>query len=141
METFLAFIISVYKGKFNNLKLMMDDAIKRQKGKWFKVANKYRENLKLSWDEIKEMDRKTLKVIIYRYDTDLWERGIRESKVLGFYALEKKFIGYEYCYSNDFNSKLYAKARINALQMEEHKGRRNKTITLYVNIARKNLKI
>ena len=72
------------------------------------------------------MDRKTLKVIIYKYDTDLWERNIRDSKVLGFYALEKKFIGYEYCYSNDFNSKLYAKARTNALQTEEHKGRGNK---------------
>ena len=90
METFLAFIISVYKGKFNNLKLMMDDAIKRQKGKWFKAANKYRENLELSWNDIKEMDRKTLKVLILKYDTDLWEKGIRESKVLNFYALEKK---------------------------------------------------
>ena len=59
METFLAFIISVYKGKFNNLKLMMDDAIKRQKGKLFKAANKYRENLELSWNDINEMDRKT----------------------------------------------------------------------------------
>ena len=104
----------------------MDDAIKRSKGKWFKVANKYRENLKITWDELKEMDRKTLKVIIYKYDTDLWERNIRDSKVLGFYALEKKFIGYEYCYSNDFNSKLYAKTRTNALQTEEHKGRGNK---------------
>ena len=44
-------------------------------------------------------------------------------KVLHFYALEKRTIGYEYRYKNSFNSKIYAKARINALQREEHKGR------------------
>ena len=57
------------------------------------------------------------------YDNDLWEQGIRNKKVLQFYALEKRIIGYEYCYKNNFNSKIYAKARINALQVEEHKGR------------------
>ena len=58
-----------------------------------------------------------------KYDTNLWEQGIRNRKVLYFYALEKRVLGYEYCYNNSFNSKLYAKARINALQMEEHKGK------------------
>ena len=38
---------------------------------------------------------------------------------------KKKAIGYEFCYKNSFNSKIYARARINALQMEEHKGRGN----------------
>ena len=39
------------------------------------------------------------------------------------YAQEKRKIGYEYCYNNSYNSKLYARARVNALQLEEHKGR------------------
>ena len=43
--------------------------------------------------------------------------------MLEFYALEKKVIWYEYCYKNNFNSKIFAKARLNALQLEEHKGR------------------
>ena len=69
------------------------------------------------------MDRNTLKQCINKYDTDLWEQSIRNSKILKFYALEKKVIGYNYCYKNSYNSKLYARARVNALQMEEHKGR------------------
>ena len=60
-----------------------------------------------------------------KYDNKLWEQGLQEKKVLSFYALEKKAIGYEFCYKNSFNSKIYARARINALQMEEHKGRGN----------------
>ena len=42
---------------------------------------------------------------------------------MGYYAKEKKVIGYEYWYRNNYNSKIYARARINALQLEEHKGR------------------
>ena len=45
--------------------------------------------------------------------------------MLKFYNLEKKAIGYDYCYKNSYNSKLYARARVNALQLEEHKGRGN----------------
>ena len=43
--------------------------------------------------------------------------------MLSFYVLEKKVIGYEYCYRNGFNSKIFAKARLNALPLEENKGR------------------
>lgn len=39
--------------------------------------------------------------------------------------MEKKAIGYDYCYKNNYNSKLFARARVNALQLEEHKGRGN----------------
>ena len=39
------------------------------------------------------------------------------------YNIEKDSIGYEQCYGNNISSKLYARARINALQLEEHKGR------------------
>ena len=49
------------------------------------------------------MDRSTLKKCIIKYDNELWEDGLREKKVLHFYALEKRTIGYEYCYGNNFN--------------------------------------
>ena len=123
MESMLAYIINTNKSKFENLKNMMKDAITRKKGKWYRMVNKYREELNLTWKELVEMDRSTLKKCIRKYDNDLWEQGLRDKKVLHFYALEKRTIGYEYCYKNNFNSKIYAKARINALQMEEHKGR------------------
>ena len=54
----------------------------------------------------------------------IWERGLQGKKVMGYYAKEKRVIGYEYCYKNNYNSKIYARARLNALQLEEHKGRR-----------------
>ena len=69
------------------------------------------------------MDRKELKKSINEYDTRLCKKGIEESKVLKLYSKGKGRIGYEYCYNNSYNSKLYARARMNALQLEEHKGR------------------
>ena len=39
------------------------------------------------------------------------------------YCMEKIYIGYDNCYRNTFSSKLYARARINALQLVEQKGK------------------
>ena len=90
MESMLAFIINTNKSKFENLKEMMNDAIARKKGKWFRTVNKYREELDLTWNEINKMDRTTLKRTIRKYDNELWEQGLQAKKVLNFYALEKK---------------------------------------------------
>ena len=54
------------------------------------------------------------------------KKGLSGKPAARFYASEKKGIKYEYCYRNSYNSKLYARARLNALQLEEHKGRSNK---------------
>ena len=89
MESMLAFIINTNKSKFENLKEMMNDAIARKKGKWFRTINKYKEELDLTWNEIDKMDRTTLKRIIRKYDNELWEQDLQEKKVLSFYALEK----------------------------------------------------
>ena len=72
----------------------------------------------LTWEELKNLDRKSLKRRIKKYDN--------EKPAGRFYASEKRGIKYEYCYRNSYNSKLYARARLNALQLEEHKGRSNK---------------
>ena len=101
----------------------MLDMIERKKGKWYETINKYRQDLDLTWEKLLSMNRKELKKCINKYDTKLWEKWIEESKVLKLYAKEKGKIGYEYCYKNNYNSKLYARARVNALQLEEHKGR------------------
>ena len=79
-----------------------------KKGKWFRTIIKYREKLDLTWNELNTMDRTTLKRTIRNYDDKIWEQGLRDKKVLRFYALEKKAIGYELCYRNNFNSKIYA---------------------------------
>jgi len=46
-----------------------------------------------------------------------------EENSLRFYVQEKKEIHYDLCYRNNNNSTFYARARINALKLEEHKGR------------------
>ena len=55
--------------------------------------------------------------------------------------MEKKSIGYEFCYRNNYNSKLYARARINALQLEEHKGRGKKAMMQHANYVGRKKKI
>ena len=45
METMLAYIIDVMKGNFTNVKDMMMDTIKKQKGKWYNAVDEYREEL------------------------------------------------------------------------------------------------
>ena len=126
METSLAYIIDVMNSEFNELKSMMQDSIKREKGRWFNNINRYRQELKLTWEELLNQDRKSLKKLIKNYDNDCWEKGLLEKPAAKFYATEKKEIGYKHCYRNNYNSKLYARARLNALQLEEHKGRSNK---------------
>ena len=42
---------------------------------------------------------------------------------LKFYIKEKMEIHYDLCYRNSINSTFYARARSNALKLEEHKGR------------------
>ena len=69
------------------------------------------------------MDRPTLKRLIRSYDTEKEKDGMRKKMSLRFYGLEKGEIGYDLCYRNNNNSKFYARARMNALKFEEHKGR------------------
>ena len=114
METTLAYIIDVMTSDFNELKGMMNDAIRREKGKWFNNTNKYRLELGLTWEELKNLDRNSLKKLIRKYDNECWEKGLSEKPAAKFYAAEKKGIKYEHCYRNSYNSKLYARARLNA---------------------------
>ena len=52
-----------------------------------------------------------------------WEEGLRKKTSLRFYIQEKKEIHYDLCYRNNRNSMFYARARINAIKLEDHKGR------------------
>ena len=69
------------------------------------------------------MDKKRPKNIVRAFDTSKWREGLGLKASMKIYNLEKKKIGYELCYNNSIGSKLHARARINALQLEEHKGR------------------
>ena len=90
METTLAYIIDVMASEFNELKGMMNNAIKREKGKWFNNTNKYRLELGLTWEELINLDKKSLKKLIRNYDNECWEKGLSEKPAAKFYAAEKK---------------------------------------------------
>ena len=60
---------------------------------------------------------------------------------LRFYATEKKALKYDFCYRNSYSSKLYTRARTNALQLEEHKVRGNKTMIPHASYVGKKMKI
>ena len=123
METMLLYMIDTLAGDFTNVKDMMKDTLLRKKGKWFNAIEEYREELGLSWDKLEAMDRPSLKRIVRAYDTEKWKDGLRRKQSLRFYIQEKGEIHYDLCYRNNNNSMFYARARINALKLEEHKGR------------------
>merc|ERR1711913_22954 len=59
------------------------------------------------------------------YDTEKWHIGLESKITMKYYAQGKTRFGYEFCYRNNFNSTFLARARINSLKLEEHKGRGN----------------
>ena len=137
METMISYIIDVMKGNFTKIKEMMIDTINKKRGKWYNTVNEYRNELGITWDEVMSMDKKNLKKLIRAYATDKWKESLEMKASMRIYNQEKGKIEYEQCYNNSLSSKLYARARINALQLEEHKGR-GKEIMLLVSYVEKN---
>ena len=105
------------------MKLMMEDTIVKKKGRWDNAIEEYRIELGISWDKLRELDKSALKKIVREYDTVKWFEGMSKKQSLRFYIQEKKEIHYDLCYRNSINSTFYARARINALKLEEQKGR------------------
>ena len=126
METMLLFLVDTLAGEFTNIKNMMTDSLVRGKGKWYNTIDEYRQELNLSWDQLRKIDRPALKKLVRNYDTEKWREGMIKKSSLRIYVLEKKDIGYELCYRNNSYSKFLARARKNSLQLEEHKGRGQK---------------
>ena len=127
METMLAYIIDTMASDFINVKDMMNDAITRGKGKWYNTINSYRIELGLTWGRLEIIDRATLRKIIRKYDDESWYQGLTSKPVLRFYSTEKKAIEYEFCYRNNYKYKIHARARINALQLEDNKSKGKKS--------------
>merc|ERR1711874_742748 len=76
METMLAYAMDTLTGRFQEVKRMMNHTIDKEKGRWYKAINEYRTELKLSWEDLENMDRATLKIIVKEYDTDKWILGM-----------------------------------------------------------------
>ena len=93
------------------------------KGRWYNNISKYMEALGIQWDSLKEMPRKELKARVREYDTKKWEQGLLSKKTQENYILGKKKMGYDMCYRNTYDSTFFAKARLNALKLEDQIGR------------------
>ena len=61
METMLLYVIDTLSSSFENLKMYMNDEIEKGRGQWIKAINDYREKLEMSWDDLRNIDKKTLK--------------------------------------------------------------------------------
>ena len=108
METMLLFLVDTLASEFTNIKNMMTDSLVRGKGKWFNAIDEYRQELNLSWDQLKNIDRQSLKRLVRDYDTEKWKEGMNKKTSLRIYKLEKREIGYEYCYRNNSYSRFLA---------------------------------
>ena len=59
----------------------MQDSIKKGKGRWYNNINRYRQELKITWDDLLGLDRKALKKLIRNYYNDCWEDGLLENQL------------------------------------------------------------
>merc|ERR1711895_59515 len=62
---------------------------------------------------------------VSKYDTDKWQESLETKPTLKYYLQGKTKFGYDFCYRNNHNSTFLAKARVNALKLEEQKSRGN----------------
>ena len=67
----------------------MNDTIERGRCQWINTVNDYRTKLGITWDDLREMDRKTLKVMIKEYDTQLCLEGINQTPELRWCMLRQ----------------------------------------------------
>ena len=123
MQTVLMYARDTMNSKFQNVKDIMKDVIDNEKGKWYKLANGYRSELGITWNDLEKLGKPALKKLINLYDTSEWKIGMAGKVSLKFYIQEKNKIKYEYCYRNNTNSLFLARARTNSIKLEDHKGR------------------
>jgi len=137
METILLYLIDTLASQFTNIKLMMEDTILKGVGRWYKAVEEYRIELGLTWNDLRNIDKPTLKTIVREYDTIKWYEGMSKKPSLKFYIKEKGEINYEQCYRNSLSSTFYAKAKLTLWSSKNRKEEEKKTITKIVNYVKK----
>merc|ERR1711895_284350 len=92
------------------------------------LVYQYKQTQGRTWNHMEctlKMSKEELKKRIRSYDTEKWNEVLENKPTLKYYAQGKAKFGYDFCYSNNYNSTFLARARINALKLEEQKGRGN----------------
>merc|ERR1711874_280407 len=80
METMLSYAMDTLTGNFQEVKKMMLHTISMEKGRWYKTINEYREELRITWDDLQNMDKANLMGMIKTYDTDKWIEGMTKNQ-------------------------------------------------------------
>ena len=78
--------------------------IETGKGQWMRAVNQYRSLLNISWKELKNMEKKEVKIKIREYDSRIWREEMQKKTSLKWYRQGKENIGYDKCYSNNISS-------------------------------------
>ena len=123
MDSTLQYARDVLNGKFGKIKEMMEDIIDKKVGDWFRIVDSYLDELNITWDSLYTLTKREIKTLTINYDTLLWEKELKDRKILKYYKEGKGKLKYEFCYRNNVNSMFYARARLNSLGLEEARGR------------------
>ena len=113
METVMMFTRETLQGKFVKAKDYMNHELNTVKGRWAKTVNKFRQELELGWNDLREISKKDMKTRIRDRDTRIWRADMQEKETLKWYREGKKDIQYDQCYRNSLSSKILARARTN----------------------------
>ena len=98
MDSTLQYVRDVLNGKFGKIKEMMEDIINKRVGEWFRIVNSYLEELNITWDLLYILTKREIKALTRNYDTLLWEKELKDRKILKYYKEGKGKLGYEFCY-------------------------------------------
>ena len=69
-----------------------------------RTANRYRLELNITWQDIREENRRALKRRLRDWDTQRWLEEVMYRPTMKWYREGKLHIGYDKCYSNSKNS-------------------------------------
>ena len=95
METTLMYIKDILESSFEKIKIYLEHDIDTEGGEWMRTANRYKQDLNIIWQEIREEDRKTLKKRLRGWDTQKWMEEVLHKPPLIWYREANLYIGYD----------------------------------------------
>ena len=100
METALMYVKDMMEGSFEKIKMYLQHDIATEGSEWMRTVNVYRSELNMTWQEFREVDRKTLKRRLRDWDTQKWMEEMFHRPTFRWYREVKLYIGYDNCYNN-----------------------------------------
>ena len=92
METTLMYIIDMLQSTFEKIKMYLEHHIDTEGVEWMRTAKRYRQEINITWQEIREEDRKALKRRLRDWDTQKWMEEVLHKPTLRWYREVKLYI-------------------------------------------------